>query len=215
MFIIGLTGSIGMGKSAAAATFWAHSIPVIDADAEVHALYRGGAVAPIEAAFPGSTTVDGVDRQKLGALLLAKPSGFKTLEAIVHPLVQAAERAHLLEAQASGAWAVVLEVPLLFETGGDKNVDATVVVSAPSEMQKARVLARPGMTEAKLAQILSRQWPDAKKRAAATFIVDTSGTMASTAAQIGMLVAQLKADVDHKRRTAEAFDHYWRDAAAL
>jgi dephospho-CoA kinase len=212
MFIIGLTGSIGMGKSAAAATFRTHGIPVCDADAEVHQLYRGAAVAPIEAAFPGTTNADGVDRQKLAAHLLANPSGFKTLEAIVHPLVRAAERDRLLEAQAANAWAAILEIPLLFETGGDALVDATVVVSAPAAMQEARVLQRPGMTNEKLAQILSRQWPDAKKRAAATFVVDTSGTIAATAEQIGVLLCQLKSDLENERRQALAFDRHWRNA---
>ncbi len=209
MLLIGLTGSIGMGKSAAAATFRAQGLPVCDADAEVHALYRTTAVAPIEAAFPGTTSAAGVDRQMLAAHLLAHPGDFKKLEAIVHPLVRAAERNALLEAKASGAWAAVLEIPLLFETGGDRFVDATFVVSAPAEMQKARVLARPGMTEDKLKQILARQWPDAKKRAAATFVVDTGGTMASTAAQIEVSLAHLKADVESGRRHAEAFERHW------
>ena len=205
MLIIGLTGSIGMGKSAAAAIFRAQGIPVCDADAEVHRLYRGAAVAPIEAAFPGTTTAEGVDRQKLAQRLLADASGFKILEAIVHPLVRAAERDFLLAAQADNNWAVVLEIPLLFEGGGDKAVDATVVVSAPADMQKTRVLQRAGMTEEKLAQILSRQWPDAKKRAAATYVVDTSGTHEATGAQIDVLLADLKAGT----RAAEAFERHW------
>jgi dephospho-CoA kinase len=210
MLLIGLTGSIGMGKSAAAATFRAQGIPVCDADAEVHKLYAGAAVAPIEAAFPGTTNAAGVDRQKLAAHLLAHPSDFKKLEVIVHPLVRAAERTALLQAHAGGAWAAVLEIPLLFETGGDRFVDATFVVSAPAEMQKARVLARPGMTEEKLAQILSRQWPDAKKRAAATFVVDTGGTLAFTAEQIELGLRQLKAELESGRRKAQAFNGHWR-----
>ena len=205
MLIIGLTGSIGMGKSAAAAIFRAQGIPVCDADAEVHRLYRGAAVAPIEAAFPGTTTTEGVDRQKLAQRLLTDASGFKILEAIVHPLVRAAERDFLLAAQADNNWAVVLEIPLLFEGGGDKAVDATVVVSAPADMQRTRVLQRAGMTEEKLAQILSRQWPDAKKRAAATYVVDTSGTHEATGAQIDVLLADLKAGT----RAAEAFERHW------
>ena len=149
MLIIGLTGSIGMGKSTAAKRFRHNGIAVCDADAEVHKLYAAGgaAVAPIETAFPGTTTATaGVDRQKLAAQLLADPAGFKRLEAIVHPLVRAAEQAFLRQAKADGHWAAVLEIPLLFEGGGDNAVDATVVVSAPAEMQRARVMARPGMT---------------------------------------------------------------------
>lgn len=210
MLLIGLTGSIGMGKSAAAATFRAHGISVCDADAEVHKLYSSTAIAPIEAAFPSTTGAAGVDRQKLAAHLLAHPADFKKLEAIVHPLVRSAERDALIAAHAGGAWAAVLEIPLLFETGGDRFVDTTFVVSAPADLQKARVLARPGMTEGKLAQILSRQWPDAKKRAAATFVVDTSGTLASTAEQIELGLKQLKADLDSGRRRAEAFERDWR-----
>ncbi len=214
MLLIGLTGSIGMGKSAAAAMVRALGVPVCDADAAVHALYRGEAVAPIEAAFPGTTGPDGVDRQKLGAHLLAHPEDFKRLEAIVHPLVRAAERDALMAAKASGAWAAVLEIPLLFETGGDRLVDATVVVSAPADVQTARVLLRPGMTEAKLEQILSRQWPDAKKRAAATFVVDTGGTLAFTEAQIVQGLARLKDDLDAGRRQALAYERHWRTAPA-
>lgn len=206
MLIIGLTGSIGMGKSAAAKAFRAHGLPVCDADAEVHTLYSGRAIAPIEQAFPGTTTGAGVDRQKLAAQLLADPSGFKRLEAIVHPLVRAVEREFLAAAAASAAWAAVLEIPLLFETGGDAFVDATVVVSAPADQQKQRVLARPGMTETKLAQILSRQWPDAKKRSAATFVVDTGGTLEFTAAQVDTLLRDLKSG----QRPATAYDRHWR-----
>ena len=206
MLIIGLTGSIGMGKSAAAATLRARGLPVCDADAVVHKLYCSSAVQPIEAAFPGTTTADGVDRQKLAALLLADPSGFKRLEAIVHPLVRAAEVAFLAAAKAQNSWAAVLEIPLLFETGGDKNVDATVVVSAPDEMQKVRVLARAGMTHEKLAQILARQWSDARKRAAATFVVDTGGTHETTAAQLDVMLAELKTGT----RPAQAYDRFWR-----
>jgi dephospho-CoA kinase len=212
MLLIGLTGSIGMGKSAAAATFRAHGVPVVDADAEVHALYRGAAVPLIEAAFPGTTGPDGVDRSKLAAHLLAHPGDFKRLEAIVHPLVRAAEQAALARAEADGAWAAVLEIPLLFETGGDKLVDVTFVVSAPEHVQTARVLLRPGMTEEKLRQIRTRQWPDAKKRAAATFVVDTGGAMASTVAQIEVGLATLEADVAAGRRRAAAYAAHWKQA---
>ena len=207
MLIIGLTGSIGMGKSAAAETFRKHGLPVCDADAEVHKLYAAGgrAVASIEAAFPGTTSRAGVDRQRLGTLLLKNPAGFKTLEKIVHPLVREVERDFLASAKAGGHWAAVLEIPLLFEGGGDKAVDVTVVVSAPEDVQRSRVLQRPGMTEEKLAQILSRQWPDAKKRAAATYVVDTGGTLAFTASQIDVLLAELKTGT----RPALAFERFW------
>lgn len=207
MLIIGLTGSIGMGKSAAAETFRARGIPVCDADAEVHKLYAAGgrAVAPIEAAFAGTTSDAGVDRQKLAAMLLADPSGYKSLEKIVHPLVREVEREFLAQAKADGHWATVLEIPLLFEGGGDKAVDVTVVVSAPAEMQRTRVMQRPGMTAEKLAQILARQWPDEKKRAAATFIVDTSGTIAFTTEQIDVLLADLKTG----RFPAMAYERHW------
>ena len=208
MLIIGLTGSIGMGKSAAAAVFRAENVPVCDADVEVHKLYAssGAAVAPIEAAFPGTTSPAGVDRQKLASMLLADPSGFQRLEALVHPLVRAAEQAFLRAAKAENNWAAVLEIPLLFEGGGDKAVDATVVVSAPPAMQRARVLARPGMTLEKFEQIIARQWPDTKKRAAATFVVDTGGTMASSAEQIRVVLRELRAG----NVATRAYDTYWR-----
>ena len=203
MLLIGLTGSIGMGKSTAANRFRANGIAVIDADAEVHKLYRGAAVDPIEAAFPGTTGQAGVDRQKLAAALLADPSGFKRLEAIVHPLVHAAEKALLNTEADRGAAMAVLEIPLLFETGGDKRVDVTVVVSAPLAMQRRRVLDRPGMTPEKLDQILSRQLPDAEKRQRADFVVDTSKTISETELQIDKIVAQLHG------RDGTAFARYW------
>lgn len=205
MLIIGLTGSIGMGKSSAAKRLKTLGFAVCDADAEVHALYRAGgaAVAPIEAAFPATTGPGGVDRAKLGAALLRDPSGFKRLEAIVHPLVHAAERAFLQSEAARGAKAAVLEIPLLFEGGGDKRVDVTIVVSAPAQMQRQRVLERPGMTPEKLAQILTRQMPDAEKRSKADFIVDTSGPIPETEAQIDKIVAGLKG------RTGQAFVQHW------
>lgn len=192
-----------MGKSTAAQRFQANGVAVIDADAEVHKLYAGAAVAPIEAAFPGTTGPAGVDRQKLAAQLLADPSGFKRLESIVHPLVLAAEKA-LLQAQAArGAAMAVLEVPLLFETGGDARVDVTVVVSAPADMQRLRVLGRPGMTPEKLDQILSRQMPDAEKRRRADFVVDTGGSIPETEQQIDKIVARLQG------RTGAAFAKFW------
>ncbi|MEQ1616416.1 MAG: dephospho-CoA kinase [Hyphomicrobiaceae bacterium] len=203
MLLIGLTGSIGMGKSTAAARFRFNGVPVVDADALVHALYEGAAVAPIEAAFPG-VTVDGrIDRQKLSALLMADPAGFKALEAIVHPLVFDTERRALAEAKAAGATLAVLEVPLLFETGGDARVDVTVVVSATADLQRTRVMARAGMTAAKLDAILKRQMNDAEKRQKADFVVDTSGDIATTEAQIDAIVVSLRA------RDGSAFAKFW------
>jgi dephospho-CoA kinase len=203
MLIVGLTGSIGMGKSTAAAHLRRRGIAVIDADAEVHALYRGAAVEPIERAFPGTTADGVVDRARLSAALLADPAGFKRLEAIVHPLVQTAERRLLAEEAHRGAAIAVLEIPLLFETGGDARVDVTIVVSAPADVQRARVLARPGMTAAKLDQILARQMPDAEKRRRADFVVDTGGTMAEAEAAIDAILALLRG------RTGEAYARHW------
>ena len=204
MLLIGLTGSIGMGKSTVAARFRALGVPVCDADAEVHKLYEGAAVAPIEAAFPGTTVAGKVDRQKLAAALLKDPGGFKRLEAIVHPLVFTAERDVLRDAAAKGGPLAVLEVPLLLETGGEKRVDVVVVCSAPAEAQRARVMQRPGMTAEKLDQLLSRQMPDAEKRARADFVVDTGGTFADTDVQVDNIVESLKG------RRGTAFDQFWR-----
>jgi dephospho-CoA kinase len=203
MLIIGLTGSIGMGKSTAAKRFIALGIPVCDADAEVHRLYRGKAVAPIEAAFPGTTTPEGVDRQRLAAALLADPAGFKRLEAIVHPLVFEAEREFLRTEAGRGTPMAVLEIPLLFEGGNEARVDVTVVVSAPPDVQRRRVLERPGMTPERLDQILSRQVPDAEKRRRADFVVDTSGTIPETEAQIDRIVESLRG------RIGTAYARYW------
>jgi dephospho-CoA kinase len=204
MLIVGLTGSIGMGKSTVAKRFLALGVPVIDADALVHELYASKAVLPIEAAFPGSTENGVVSRQKLAAQLLADPAGFKRLEAIVHPLVFEAEKNRLQAAHRARHKLAVLEIPLLFETGGEKRVDVTVVVSAPADMQRSRVLARPGMTEEKFSQILSRQMPDAEKRRRATYVVDTGVEMTATEAQIDQVVAELKS---HPGGTA--FATYW------
>ena len=174
MFILGLTGSVGMGKSATAKMFAEEGVPVSDADAVVHRLYEGQAVAPIEAAFPGTTAGGKVVRMKLGERVIGQPEEMRRLEAIVHPLVAAARDAFLAAAERSGAPVAVLDIPLLYETGGDTLCDAVVVVSAPPEMQRERVLARPGMTEAKFTAILAKQTPDAEKRARADFVVDTS-----------------------------------------
>jgi len=183
MLIIGLTGSIGMGKSTAAARIRALGVPVCDADSIVHKLYKtgGAAVAPIAATFPGTTSEDGgIDRQKLAAALLADASAYAKLEAIVHPLVFAIERDFLHVKAGKGMEKVVLEIPLLFETGGNERVDVTIVVSAPAEVQRSRVLERAGMTPEKLDQILSRQMSDAEKRSRADFVVDTSRSIPET-----------------------------------
>jgi dephospho-CoA kinase len=184
MLILGLTGSIGMGKSATANMFREAGVPVHDSDRAVHQLYEGEAVPAIEAAFPG-VTVDGkVDREKLSAQVLGKPDAFKRLEAIVHPLVRQASVRFLETARARGARVVVLDIPLLFETRGEGRVDAVVVVSAPADVQRERVLGRPGMTEEKFAAILAKQVPDAQKRRRAHFIVDTSRSFDSARAQV-------------------------------
>lgn len=184
MIVLGLTGSIGMGKSTTADLFRAAGVPVYDADATVHALYAGDAVAPIEAAFPG-TTVDGrVDRAALGARVLGDDAAVKRLEAIVHPLVRAAELRFLATEQARGRAVVALDIPLLFETRGETRVDAVVTVTAPADVQRARVLARPGMTDEKFDQILARQLPDAEKRWRSHFLVDTARGIAPARTQV-------------------------------
>jgi dephospho-CoA kinase len=184
MFVLGLTGSLGMGKSTTAQFFAEAGVPVHDADAVVHRLYEGQAVAAIEAAFAG-TTVDGtVDRAKLAARVLNDPVALKRLEGIVHPLVEEAEQRLLAEAEKRGEKVAVLDIPLLLETGGEGRVDAVVVVSAPEEVQRARLLQRPRMTIEKIESILARQMPDAEKRARADFIVDTSRGFDATRAQV-------------------------------
>jgi dephospho-CoA kinase len=184
MFILGLTGSLGMGKSTSAGFFAEAGVPVHDADAAVHRLYDGEAAAAIEAAFPGTTVGGKVDRGKLAERVLGNVDALRRLEAIVHPLVRKAEDQFLAEAETRGADVVVLDIPLLFETGGDKRVDAVVVVSAPPEVQRARVMGRPDMTAEKFASMLARQMPDAEKRRRADFVVDTSGEFDATRAQI-------------------------------
>ena len=192
MLVIGLTGSIGMGKSTVAAHLRARGIPVYDADGEVHKLYRGEAVPLVEAAFPGATRNGEVDRAALSAILLAQPTRIGELEAIVHPLVRKAQEAFVETAQKAGSAVAVLEIPLLFETGGERRVDVTVVVSAPASIQRERVLARPGMTPEKLDRLLARQMPDEEKRRRADFVVDTGGTIADTQAQVDRLLESLK-----------------------
>jgi dephospho-CoA kinase len=189
MFVLGLTGSVGMGKSTAAGFFAEEGVPVHDADAAVHRLYAGEAAPLIEAAFPGTTVGGAVDRNRLAKRVLGDPAALKRLEAIVHPLVQASERRFLAEAEARGETVVVLDIPLLFETGGEERVDAVVVVSAPPEVQRARVLGRPGMTAQKLDAILAQQMPDAEKRRRANFVVDTSQSFDAARAQIRAVLA--------------------------
>ena len=184
MIVLGLTGSIGMGKSTAAGFFAEAGVPVHDADAVVHRLYAGEAVPAIEAAFPGTTSDAKIDRGRLAERVLADPAALKRLEAIVHPLVRRDEEQFLAQAEAAGAEVVVLNIPLLFETGGDRRCDAVVVVSAPVEMQRERVMSRPGMTEEKFASLLGKQVPDAEKRRRADFVVDSSKDFDSTRAQI-------------------------------
>jgi dephospho-CoA kinase len=191
-FILGLTGSIGMGKSATAKMFVEEGAPVHDADAVVHRLYEGEATPLIEAAFPGTTRGGKVDRAKLGERVLGNAEAIKQLEQIVHPLVTQARERFLTEAERNGASVAVLDVPLLFETGGDARCDAVVVVSAPAEMQRARAFERPGMTANKLAAILAKQMPDAEKRARADFVVDTSQGFDHARAQVREILSQVR-----------------------
>ncbi len=184
MFILGLTGSIGMGKSTTAKFFAEEGVPVHDADAVVHRLYEGEASAKIEAAFSGTTKDGRVDRETLAKRVLGNGDAIKRLEQIVHPLVADARERFLAEAERKGAPVVVLDIPLLFETGGDKRCDAVVVVSAPADVQNARAFERPGMTEGKLAAIMAKQMPAEEKRARADFVVDTSKGFDAARAQV-------------------------------
>ena len=191
MFILGLTGSVGMGKSATAKMFADEGVPVHDADAAVHALYEGEAVPAIEAAFPGTTANGKVDRGKLGERVIGHPDEIKRLERIVHPLVARVRDAFLANAERDGAKVALLDIPLLYETGGETRCDAVVVVSAPADVQRERVLRRPGMTDAKLAAILAKQMPDADKRARADFVVDTSQGFDAARAQVRDILARV------------------------
>jgi len=190
-FILGLTGSIGMGKSAVAAMFHGLDVPVFDADAAVHELQgpNGALVGAIEAAFPGTTGPGGVDRQKLGPMVLGQPAELARLEAIIHPAVAEMRQAFL--ARNADKPLIVFDIPLLYEKGNSHGVDAVLVVSAPAEMQRERVLARPGMTEGKFAQILKLQVPDAEKRARADYVIDTGTSLAETRHAVQRLVHQL------------------------
>jgi dephospho-CoA kinase len=191
MLVIGLTGSLGMGKSTAAAMFARAGAAVFDADHVVHQLYAGAAIAPVEAAFPG-VTVDGIiDRSRLAARIAGDPAALARLEAIVHPLVRAAENAFRARAAIEGRRFAVLDVPLLLETGGEGRADVVVVVSTTPAIQRERAFARPGMTEQRFAALLARQMPDAEKRCRAHFIIDSGGPLVATAHQVADILRAL------------------------
>jgi dephospho-CoA kinase len=206
MLKVALTGSIGMGKSTVGKMIAARGVPLFDADATVHALYApgGAAVAPVREAFPAAVTGDSVDRDVLSRLVLGKPDEIRKLESIVHPLVGMERQRFLAEAEARGEPFVVLDIPLLFEGKGRAGVDAVIVVSAPAEMQKSRVLARPGMTEEKFAAILARQVPDADKRAGADYVVDTGVSLAETEARVAEVLADLRRRAGKERESGNA-----------
>ncbi len=191
MIVLGLTGSIGMGKSTTARLFAEEGAAVYDADAAVHALYAGEAAPLIEAAFPGTTRDGVVDRKELGKRVVGSPDALARLEAIVHPLVRKAEAAFLAQARSRGAEVAVVDIPLLFETGRDRDFDAVVVVSAGAEEQRRRVMERPGMTEDVFARLLARQTADAEKRARADVVIDTSQGVEHARAQVRAALAKL------------------------
>ncbi|WFP65953.1 dephospho-CoA kinase [Mesorhizobium sp. WSM4904] len=191
MIVLGLTGSIGMGKSTTAKMFAEAGVPVHDSDETVHRLYAGKAAPLVEAAFPGTTKAGVVDRARLAEKVLGDPAALKKLEAIIHPLVRADADAFLARHRAAGAPLAVLDIPLLFETGGRNRVDKVVVVTAPAEVQRARVLERPGMSEEKFASILAKQVPDAEKRRQADFIVDTGHGFDAARAAVAAVVSDL------------------------
>ena len=194
MIVLGLTGSIGMGKSTTAGMFEAAGVPVHGSDETVHCLYSGRAAPLVEAAFPGTVFNGVVDREKLGRAVLGDAAALKRLEALVHPLVREDEAAFLEHHREAGAALVVLDIPLLFETGGQARVDKIVVVTAPEDVQRKRVLKRPGMTEEKFAAILSKQVPDAQKRQQAHFVIDTSHGMEAAAREVAAIIAELTGD---------------------
>lgn len=193
MRVIGLTGSIASGKSTVAAMFARRGIPVHDADATVHRLYEGPAVASIEAAFPGTMVEGRVERVRLAEKVIGNPIALARLEAIVHPLVRESEQAFLAQERARGSRLVVIDVPLLFESGGEKRADVIVVTTVAAEVQRARVLARPGMTEAKLQALLARQTPDAEKRRRAHFCIDSGGGFAAAEREVNAILTALSA----------------------
>ncbi|MGY4304926.1 dephospho-CoA kinase [Bradyrhizobium sp. USDA 4369] len=191
MRVLGLTGSMGMGKSTTAKLFAEAGVPVYDADATVHKVYEGEAAPAIEAAFPGTTVGGKVDRSKLSAKVVGDPEAIRRLEAIVHPMLRSYHQDFLDKAAESGVPVAVVDVPLLFETGGDKRVDAVVVVSTSPEIQRQRILARGTMTEQALDALLARQMPDAEKRARADFVVDTSNGLDPVRARIRDILAEV------------------------
>lgn len=194
MIILGLTGSIGMGKSTVAAMFAEEGAPSFNSDMAVHIFYASGgdAVAPVEEAFPGVAKDGAIDRVALSARVIGNPEAIKRLEAIVHPLVRQAQMRFLQDQRDAGAEVVVLDIPLLFEGEGARFVDKTVVVSAPADVQRARVLARPGMTAQKFEAILALQMPDAEKRALADFVIDTSASFEDTRTQVRAVLDALR-----------------------
>ncbi len=191
---IGLTGSIGMGKSTTAAMFREAGIPIYDADAEVHKAYDvgGAAVGPVGEAFPGVVKAGRIDREELRKRVLGKPEALQVLNGIVHPIVGRQRGTFFEDAQAAGADMVILDVPLIYETGGEKSMDAVIVVSAPAEMQRARVLAREGMSPERLDAILAQQTPDAEKRARADYVIDTGQGLEHARAQVQAVIAALR-----------------------
>lgn len=205
MLVVGLTGSIGMGKSTAAARFRERGIAVFDADAEVHRLYAGPLAEDVEKAFPGSLTNGVVDRAKLSQHLIAAPHRFKDLEAIVHPHVHAAERKFLQAEYEHGSTLAVLEIPLFLESGRDEHVDAIIVVTASPEVRRERVLARQGMTDEKFEAVVARQLSEAEKQIRADFVVDTSGSVENCNSQIDVVITKLPA------LSATAYEQFWRD----
>jgi dephospho-CoA kinase len=200
MIVLGLTGSAAMGKSATAKMFSDEGVPVFDADAAVHRLYEGAAVAPVEAAFPGVTVNGRIDRERLAAKVFNNPAALQQLESIIHPLVRAEQDRFRREAEASGAPIAVLDIPLLFETGGDRRTDAVVVVTAPAEVQRARLLERPGMTVEKIDAMLARQMPDAEKRKLADFLIDTSRGFDTARADVKKILNQIRRDGAPRRK---------------
>lgn len=194
MIVIGLTGSIGMGKTTTAKLFAAEGVAVLDSDEVVHGLYRAEAVPLIEAAFPGTTVAGAVDRQKLGEILRQNPANFSRLEEIVHPLVRGRQEAFLAQARKEDRQFALLDIPLLFETGAESRVDRVVVVSCAPQIQRERVLSRPGMTEEKFEMILARQMPDAEKRRRADFIVDSGNGVEAARDQVKEILQKLAAE---------------------
>ena len=192
MIVLGLTGSIGMGKSTTATMFREAGVPVHDADETVHCLYSGAAAPLIEARFPGVVTDGTVDREKLAKIVLGNTEAIRALEKIVHPLVRQASQEFLESNREAGTPIVVLDIPLLFETAGEGRVDKIVVVSAPADVQRERVLARPGMSVEKFEAILARQVPDAEKRKRADFVIDTGQGLDVARAQVTALVEELR-----------------------